>query len=99
MITHPVEQLAAVGAVDPDPPQFLAPAAHPLELHPRAFGFGERSGGHHHCQEQAHGVDQQMTLAALDHLAAIVTTLAPHRSGLDALAVQTASRGMLMPTG
>src|SRR5689334_23752285 len=99
MLTHPRYQLAAIGAIDPNPPQFLAMAAHPRKQLSCAFGVGDRSSGDDHRQHQAQGVDQQVAFAALDQLAVIEATLASHGSGFDTLAVQTASRGMLMPAG
>jgi hypothetical protein len=74
-------------------------AAHLLEQHPRALGIRDRGGRDHDCQEQAQGVNQQMTLAARDHLASVVAAYAPHARGFDTLAVQTAGRGMLMTAG
>src|SRR5436305_13798650 len=99
MLAHPRQQLAAIGAIDPDPPQFLAVAAHLLEQHPRALGIRDRGGRDYDRQEQAQGVNQHMPLAALNHLASVVAAYAPHARGFDTLAVQTAGRGMLMPAG
>src|SRR5437016_1972425 len=96
MIADPVEQLATIGAIDPDPPQFLAVTAQSCKQQPRALGIRDRGGRDHHRQEQAHRVDQKVPLAALDPLAAIVAAYAAHARGLDTLAVQTASRRMLM---
>jgi hypothetical protein len=99
MITHPVQQLATVGAIDPDAPQFLAPAAQARKQHPRAKGIRGRSGGYDHRQQQTQGIDQQMTLPALDLFATVVTAHARHCGRLDTLAIQTAGCRMLMPAG
>ena len=99
MRAHPGHQLAAIGAIDPDPAQFFAMTAHLLEQRPRAFGVGDRSGGDDDRQHQAQGVNQQVAFATLDQLAVIEAALASHGSRFDTLAVQTACRGMLMPTG
>ena len=98
MLTHPVQQLAAIRAIDPNPPQFLARAAHSLEQFPRAFGVGDRCSSHHHCQEQAQGVNQQVTFAPRDQLAVVEAALTTHAGGFDTLAVQAACGWMFVMT-
>jgi site-specific DNA recombinase len=58
MLAHPGQQLAAIAAIDPDPPQFLAATAHLGKQLARAFGVGDRSGGYDHHQHQAQRIDQ-----------------------------------------
>jgi group II intron reverse transcriptase/maturase len=48
----------------------------------------QRGAGHHHCQQQAEGVDQQMALAPFDFFPAVIPTLrATNLGGLDRLAI------------
>jgi len=97
MLAHPRQQLAAIGAIDPDPPQLLAVTTQALKQQPCAFGIGDRGGRHNHRQEQAHRVDQQMPFATFDLFATVVAAHPAHRGGLDTLAIQTAGSWVLMP--
>src|ERR671917_820790 len=55
------------------------------------------SGMHLILQERALGVDEQMALAALDLLAAVVPTRSAHLSGPDRLAVNDRAGGLARP--
>src|SRR4051812_24605525 len=96
MLAHPRQQLAAIGAIDPDPPQLLAATAQACNQQFCAFGIRKRGSRDDHRQEQAHCVDQQVPFASLDVFAAIVATQAAHRRALDTLTVQTTSGWMFM---
>src|SRR5215813_15640952 len=99
MLADPREQLATIGAIDPDAPQLLAVATQALKQQLCAYGIRDTCCRHDHRQEQAYRIDQQMTLAALDHLAIVIATHARNLGCLDALTVQTACRRVLVASG
>ena len=97
MIGHPVQQLTAIAAVDPDEAQFLAGATQLGEQEPGAVAVLDRSGGDQHCQQQTHGVHQEMTFRTIDFLARVIAAR-PRKGGcLDTLAVQATGSRMLVP--
>src|SRR5215207_2269990 len=99
MLANPAHQLTTVAAVHPDEAQFLAPSAQPLEDQTRAVAFLHRGGADHDQQEQAEGIDQQMPLAPLDLFGCVIPSDAFDLGGLDALAIQTARRRVLVASG
>ena len=97
MLTDPSQQMASVGAIDPNAAQFLASAAQLLKQQACSGRVRDRGGGDDHGQQQAQGIDQQMSLASVDLFAAVVAPDARHLGRLDALAIQ-ASRGRVLMT-
>ena len=65
---------------------------------PRTVPILNVRGQHHHHQDQTQRVHQQMALATVDLFARIVAAHAWNRSGLDALAVQTAGCRVFVAT-
>ncbi|KPV54799.1 hypothetical protein SE17_01495 [Kouleothrix aurantiaca] len=98
MLAHPVKQLAAIGAINPDTTQLLARSAHSLEQLARTFGIRNRGSRDDHRQHQTERVNQQVAFATLHHLAVVKAALAAHACGFDTLAVQTACRRMFVMT-
>ena len=80
MLVGPVQEGATVAAVDPAAPQpgEAAPVQVPEQLG-GAVAVADVGGGHLDLADQAEGVDQQVALAAVDPLGAVVA-MAPPRS-------------------
>jgi hypothetical protein len=92
----PTQQLAAVRAVHPNQVQLLAEAAEMGQKQARATPVLDRSGSHGDSQQPAQGVHQHVALTALDLLAFVIAAHAPDGRALNALAVETACRRMLV---
>ena len=96
MLAHPVDQLAAIGAIDPEQPQLFTGTAKPGEEEARPSGVGHGGRRHDDGHQEPKGSDQQMTLAPFDIFAFVVAAFASQLGGLDALAVEAAGRGMFV---
>jgi len=96
MVAHPLDSLAAIGAIDPEQPQLFTGAAEPPkeQAGPRGVGHGGRRDQHGHQEPQR--IDHQMAFAAFDVFAFVVAALSSQFRRLDTLAVETTSRGMFV---
>jgi hypothetical protein len=99
MLQDPSDQLATIGAIDPDAPQFLGRAAQAPDQQTRPCCIRERGGRDHHDDNQTHRVDQEMPFAPRDLFARILAAQTWSGTRLQALSVQAASRGVLMASG
>lgn len=96
IISHPLQELAAITTVHPDEPQLLAGAAQVRKQETGSIPVLDRGSGDNHRQQQSHRVHQDMTFRAIDLLACIIPSSAAERCRLDTLTVKAASRRMLV---
>ena len=94
---HPVEELPAITAVDPDEAQFLAGTAQVCEQKPDAIAVLDGGGGDHHCQQQAQGINQDVPFRPIDLLPGVIAACPGKGGRFHTLAVQTASRWLFVP--
>src|SRR5262245_19761206 len=97
MQQNPSHQLTPIIAVNPEAAQFLAAPAQPLKQEPSPSRVRNRSGSDNDGQQQAQGIDQQMSFAPIDLFALVIAPDTGDLSGFDALAIQTA-RGRVLVT-
>ena len=96
MLSDPLHQLPAIGPIDPEQAELFAGPTQPGKEESSASWIGHRSGGDDHSHEQAQGIDQEVSFASFDLFPTVVATLPAQFRGFDALAVQTARRGVLV---
>ena len=99
MLGDPVHQLSAIRPINPEQPQLFtgAPESCEEEMGPRRIG--DRSGCDDHGQQEPQGIDHQMAFPPFDVFAFVVAALPSQFRGFDALAVETARRGVRMASG
>lgn len=95
---HPVQELTAITAVDPDTAQFLAGAAQVCEQELGAIAVLD-GGGDHHCQQQAQGINQDVAFRPVDLLPGVIAACPGKGGRFYTLAVQAASRWLFVPPG
>jgi hypothetical protein len=96
IFSNPLQELTAVAAVHPDETQLLAGAAQASEQETGAIAVLDRGCRNNHRQQQPHGVNQDVPLRTIDLLACVIPSGATERCRLHTLAVQAASRWMLV---
>ena len=96
MLAHLLDQLAAIGAIDPEQPQLFTGAAEPRkeQAGPRGVGHGGCRDQHGHQEPQR--IDEEMPFAPFDVFAFVVAAFPSQFRGLDALAIKAAGRGMFV---
>jgi hypothetical protein len=99
MLAHPLHQLPPLGPVDPAQPQLFTGTAEPRTEETGASGIGYRGRGDDDGHQEPQRVDENVSFAAFDVFACIITALTSEVRGLDALASHAAGRGVLMTTG
>jgi len=92
------EPFASVTAIHPQDTEPGEPAQHPAQNHLCPVAFGGAGRDHGHAGHQPQGIHQQLPLAAFDPLAGIMASPATVTSGLDALAVENGSGGLIALT-
>jgi hypothetical protein len=96
IFSNPLQELTAVAAVHPDETQLLAGAAQASEQETSAIAVLDRGCRNNHRQQQPHGVNQDVPLRTIDLLACVIPSGATERCRLNTLAVQAASRWVLV---
>src|SRR5262245_5058002 len=96
MQQDPSHQLPPIIAINPEAAQFLAAPAQPLKQQSSPSRVRNRGGSDNDGQQQAQGIDQQMSFAPVDLFALVIAPNTGDLSGFDALAVQTAGGRVLV---
>jgi hypothetical protein len=96
MLGDPLHQVPAIGPIDPDQAELFTGPAQLRKEEACPCGVRHRGGGDDHGQEQAQGIDQEVPFASFDLFPTVVATLSAQLRRLDALAVETARRGVFM---
>src|SRR6267142_312031 len=99
MLGHPLYQLPTIRAIDPDQPQLFTGPAEPGKEQAGTSRVGHRGGRDDNGHQEPQRINQYMPFTPVDVFAFVVTPLSTHFGGLDALAIQTAGRGVLVATG
>ena len=99
MLGDPVHQLSAIRPINPEQPQLFTGAPESCEEETGPRRIGDRSGCDDHGHQEPQGIDHQMAFPPFDVFAFVVAALPSQFRGLDALAVETARRGVLMASG
>src|SRR5215470_13653223 len=99
MLGDPVHQLPAIRPIHPEQPQLFTGATEACAEETGPRRIGDRSGCDDHGHQEPQGIDQQMAFPPFDVFAFVVAALPSQFRGLDALAVETARRGVLMASG
>jgi len=92
----PRDQLPTIRAIDPDQAQLFAGPSKLSKEEPGSCWIGDRGRRHDHGHEQPQGIDQNMPFASFHLFAAVIATLSAQLRRLDALAIETAGRGVLV---
>ena len=71
---HPVHQLAAVASVSPDESQAWESSYQLIDDQPRPISVLDIGRMHHHRQQQAHGIYDDVSLSTVDLLTSIIAT-------------------------
>ena len=95
---HPVHQLAAVASVSPDESQAWESSYQFIDDQPRPISVLDIGRMHHHRQQQAHGIYDDVSLSTVDLLTSIIATEAPFFSRLHALAIYDRCAGSRIST-
>ena len=74
---HPVYQLAAVASVSPDESQAWESSYQFIDDQPRPISVLDIGRMHHHRQQQAHGIYDDVSLSTVDLLTSIIATRPP----------------------
>ena len=74
---HPVHQLAAVASVSPDESQAWESSYQFIDDQPRPISVLDIGRMHHHRQQQAHGIYDDVSLSTVDLLTSIIATRPP----------------------
>ena len=74
---HPVHQLAAVASVSPDESQAWESSYQFIDDQPRTISVLDIGRMHHHRQQQAHGIYDDVSLSTVDLLTSIIATRPP----------------------
>ena len=74
---HPVHQLAAVASVSPDESQAWESSYQFIDDQPRTISVLDIGRMHHHRQQQAHGIYDDVSLSTVDLLTSIIVTRPP----------------------
>ena len=74
---HPVHQLAAVASVSPDESQAWESSYQFIDDQPRPISVLDIGRMHHHRQQQAHGIYDDVSLSTVDLLTNIIATRPP----------------------
>ena len=96
MVAHPGYPLPPIAPIHPEQPQFFPGAAELGTKEASASGVGDRGRGDDDGHQKPQCIDAHVPLTALDVVACIIAALASEGSGLDALAIPTASCGVCM---
>src|SRR5262252_202206 len=96
MLADPVHQLPAIRTINPEQPQLFTGAPESCEEETSPSRIGDRSGCDDHGHQEPPGIDHQMALTPFDVFAFVVAALPSQFRSLDALAVETARRGVFM---
>src|SRR5262245_43037507 len=98
MWAPPLDQLPAIGSIDPDHASLFTRPAEPRKEEPGARGVRHRSGRDDHGHEEPQRIDAERRVAAFYLFPAIVAPLPAQFCGLDALTVEAARGGVLRAT-
>ena len=74
---HPVHQLAAVASVSPDESQAWESSYQFIDDQPRPISVLDIGRMHHHRQQQAHGIYDDVSLSTVDLFTSIIATRPP----------------------
>ena len=74
---HPVHQLAAVASVSPDESKAWESSYQFIDDQPRTISVLDIGRMHHHRQQQAHGIYDDVSLSTVDLLTSIIATRPP----------------------
>ena len=74
---HPVHQLTAVASVSPDESQAWESSYQFIDDQPRPISVLDIGRMHHHRQQQAHGIYDDVSLSTVDLLTSIIATRPP----------------------
>src|SRR4029453_7155423 len=96
MLGDPFHQLPSIRAINPDQPQLFTGAPESCEEETGPSRIGDRSSCDDHGHQEPQRIDQQMAFTPFDVFAFVVAALPSQVCGFDALAVETARRGVLM---
>lgn len=94
---HPVQELTAIIAVAPGDAQFFAGAAQVCEQELGTAAVLDGCGGDNHCQQQAHGINQDVPFRTIDLLPGVIAACPGKGGRFHTLAVQTTSRWLFVP--
>src|SRR5215467_8123559 len=96
MLGDPLHQLPTRGPIAPDEPQLFTGAAEPRQEEPGPCGVGHGSRRHQDGQQEPERIDPHLPCAPFAVFAFVVAAFASQRGGLDALAVETTRRRVLV---
>ena len=97
LLRNPLLKRAAISAINPDEPQFLAEAATTLEQQTSAIAVVQSGRGDQNGQDQTHRIDENVSFASCDPFATIIASYSCGcDAGLDCLTIDTPGRWMLM---
>src|SRR4029434_8154682 len=96
MLGDPFHQLPSIRTINPDQPQLFTGATESCEEETGPSRIRDRSGCDDHGHQEPQGIDQQMAFPPFDVFAFVVATLPSQFGGLDAVAVETARRWVLV---
>lgn len=75
MSDGPVEKLAAIAAIHPNPQELLGPGRQPRQYQTGAIAILNGGRRHQDCHEESEGVHDDVSLATDDLLASVIATL------------------------
>jgi hypothetical protein len=96
MLAYPVDELPPIGPIDPEQSQLFTGAIQPGEEKTRPRRVGDRGGRDEYGEQETQGIDQHMAFTPFDVFPVVVAALPAQFRSLDALAIETARRRVLM---